>query len=174
MAEEGQTGNLPENVQEWPEGCTAKSVQVYEKECNQILKKERMGRGISQIKLSQGLLSRAALQSLEDGRIGWSKTMGDILMHRMGISAEYFETVAFGEELERWRDREDICRLVPEKPQEARDSIKEYRQKYQNRESFEEQFLLKAEVNVIWRNIESFFLLYSRILHCFHLHWVRM
>ena len=145
MAEEWQTGNLPENVQEWSEGCTAKSVQVHEKECNQILKKERMGRGISQIKLSQGLLSRAALQSLEDGRIGWSKTMGDILMHRMGISAEYFETVAFGEELERWRDREDICRLVPEKPQEARDSIEEYRQKYQNRESFEEQFLLKAE-----------------------------
>ncbi len=150
MTEEWQTGGLMECFQEWSEGYITKFAQEYKKgcnkECNQILKKERMGRGVSQDKLSKGLLSRATLRDLEEGQIGWSKTMGDMLMHRMGISTDYFETVVFSKELERWRSREDICRLVPEKPQDAKDRIQEYRQKYQKRETFEEQFLLKAEV----------------------------
>ena len=66
-------------------------------------------------------------------------------MLRMGIPPEYFESLASGEDLERWRLREDICLLVPERSEEAVAAINGYRMKYKRRENLEEQFLLKAE-----------------------------
>lgn len=131
--------------EEWPEEYIAEFAREYNKECNRILKQEREKRGITQEKLSRGLLSRVALHELEEGRSGWSKTIGDTLMHRMGICTNYFETVTFGEELSRWRDREEICQLVPENFRRAKEMIQEYRRNYSNRNVMEEQFLLRAE-----------------------------
>lgn len=111
-----------------------------------ILGNERRERGISLEELSSGILSRTTLDRVEKGKAEWTKLMGDTLMLRMGISPDYFESMASGEELDRWRLREDICLLAPVSPGEAMAKLEEYRQKYEKREPLEEQFLLKVEV----------------------------
>lgn len=121
-------------------------VRDYNKVYGEILYQEREKRQISREKLAYGIMSRTALEKVEKGIMRWSKAEGDILMQRMGIPADYFETVSSGEELDRWRLREDICLWVPGNRREARERIAEYRTKYRKRGTLEEQFLLKAEV----------------------------
>ncbi|MCM1118968.1 MAG: hypothetical protein NC543_06370 [bacterium] len=110
-----------------------------------ILGNERRRRGISLEKLSSGILSRTTLDNIEKGKAECCKLAGDTLMLRMGISPDYFESLASGEELDRWRLREDICLLVSVSPGEAVAKLAEYRKKYGKREPIEEQFLLKVE-----------------------------
>lgn len=116
--------------------------QVY----GRVLGYERRKRKLSLEDLSSGLLSRTALENIENGRAHCTKVTGDTLMLRMGILPEYFESLASGAELERWRQREDICLLIPAKPDAAAGKIRTYRETYENRDPLEEQFLLKAEV----------------------------
>lgn len=123
----------------------------YNRICGKILRRERKERQISLDALACGLLSRQALRDVEGGRAGWTKMTGDILMHRMGVSTEYFEVITSSEELDRWRLREDICLLVWERPAAAAGEIHKYRKKYQKREPVEEQFLMKAEVVLLLR-----------------------
>ncbi len=118
----------------------------YNMECNRMLGRERKNRKIPQEKLAQGILSRAALEDLEQGRIGWTKLIGDTLMHRMGVDTGYYETVTSAENLDKWRLREDVCLLVPGSPAEAESKMREYRRKYPKRDNVEEQFLMKAEI----------------------------
>ena len=123
-----------------------KFIQEQNRVYGVILGNERRRRGISLEELSSGILSRTTLDKVEKGKAEWTKLVGDTLMLRMGISPDYFESMASGEELDRWRLREDICLLVPGSPREAMAKAEEYRQKYEKRESLEEQFLLKVEV----------------------------
>ena len=124
--------------------------QEFIREYNQVYGKivglERKKRGLTLEQLSSGIMSRTTLEKVEKGAAQWTKMEGDTLMLRMGIPPEYFESLASGEELERWRLREDICLLVPERPEEAAAVIGNYRERYKKRGSLEEQFLLKSEV----------------------------
>lgn len=117
----------------------------YNRVYGQVIRQERRKRKLSLEELSSGILSRTALEKVEKGKSQWTKLTGDTLMLRMGVLPEYFESLSSGEELDRWRMREDICLLVPDKPDEAFAKLKEYREKYGKREPLEEQFLLKAE-----------------------------
>lgn len=119
-----------------------------------ILREERKKRMLSQEELASGILSRAALGNMEAGKMGWRKLVGDTLLQRMGVPPEYFEMVASSDELDRWRLREDICLLVPDRPQEAGIKIAKYRQKYSRREPLEEQFLRKVELILRLAKIE--------------------
>lgn len=131
------------------EGSGIRFEREYNQICGRMLGEERRKRDISREDLARGILSGTALGHMESGRIGWTKLPGDTLMHRMGVSADYFEVVASAEELERWRRREDICRAFavcfPASPGEAEEKVREYRLMYGKREPLEEQFLCKAE-----------------------------
>ncbi len=118
----------------------------YNRNCGGILKRERLKRNISREKLGQGIMSEIALGNIEDGKAGWTKVIGDTLLQRMGVSADYFEVVASAGELDRWRLREDICMLMPFRRDEALMKVQEYRKKFKNMASIEEQFLKKVEV----------------------------
>lgn len=109
----------------------------YNQICGKILGEERSKREISREELARGIISKTALGQIETGRIGWTKLPGDTLMHRMGVGTDYFEVVASAEELDRWRRREDICLLLPARPEEAAGKIQEYRHVYGKRESLE-------------------------------------
>ena len=74
------------------------------------------------------------------GAVQWTKMEGETLMLRMGIPPEYFESLSSGEDLERWRKREDICLLIPGRPEEAGAAIDDYRGKYKKRERLEDSF----------------------------------
>ncbi len=117
----------------------------YNQICGKILGEERSKREISREELARGIVSKTALGQIETGRIGWTKLPGDTLMHRMGVGTDYFEVVASAEELDRWRRREDICLLLPARPEEAAGRVREYRYVYGKREPLEEQFLCKAQ-----------------------------
>ncbi len=116
----------------------------YNRVYGQVIRQERRKRKLSLEELSSGILSRTALDKVEKGKTKWTKLTGDTLMLRMGVLPEYFESLSSGDELDRWRMREDICLLVPGKPEAAEKKLKEYREKYTKREPLEEQFLLKA------------------------------
>ncbi len=120
-------------------------IQEYNRAYGKAIGAERKKRKLSLEKLSSGIMSRTMLEKVEKGTAQWTKIEGDTLMLRMGIPPEYFESLASGEDLERWRKREDICLLVPERLEEAAAAIGDYRRKYKKREPLEEQFLLKAE-----------------------------
>ena len=118
----------------------------------QMIRKERHRRKLSLESLSSGILSRTALEKVEKGKAQWTKLTGDTLMLRMGILPEYFESLSAGEDLDRWRLREDICLLVPDGREQAAAKIREYQETYSKREPLEEQFLLKAEtVLMLWQ-----------------------
>lgn len=121
-------------------------VREHNRVYGEILCCERRKRRITQEELAMGILSRTALDRVEKGKSQWTKMAGDILMQRMGIFPDYFESLTTGEELDRWRLREDICLLVLSNPREAREKVEEYRSRYGKRESIEEQFLLKVQV----------------------------
>lgn len=114
--------------------------------CNHFFYEERKKRHISRKIVSCGIISQSALADMENGKICWKKVIGDILMQRIGITSNYFETFATAEELKRWRLREDIVSLVLEHPKDAQVKLNEYRTKYNKCEKIEEQFLLKLEV----------------------------
>ena len=120
-------------------------IREYNRAYGKAIGAERKKRKLSLEKLSSGIMSRTMLDKVEKGTAQWTKMEGDTLMLRMGILPEYFEALASGEDLERWRKREDICLLVPGRPEEAAAAIDDYRGKYKRRERLEEQFLLKAE-----------------------------
>ena len=120
-------------------------IREYNRAYGKAIGAERKKRKLSLEKLSSGIMSRTMLDKVEKGTAQWTKMEGDTLMLRMGIPPEYFEALASGEDLERWRKREDICLLVPGRPEEAAAAIDDYRGKYKRRERLEEQFLLKAE-----------------------------
>lgn len=124
----------------------AEFTRDYNETCGIIFQKERRKRNLSLEEIASGILSKTALGKMESGRSGWRKLAGDTLFQRMGISPDYFEMVASGDELGRWRLREDICLLVPDRAVEAEEKIREYRGKYTGREPLEEQFLRKAEI----------------------------
>lgn len=118
----------------------------HNKAYGQIIREERSKRKLSLEDLSCGIMSRTALEKVEKGKAQWTKLAGDTLMLRMGILPEHFESLSSGEDLDRWRLREDICLLVPDEREQAVAKIQEYRETYGKREPLEEQFLLKAEV----------------------------
>ena len=111
--------------------------QEFIREYNQVYGKvvslERKKRGLTLEQLSSGIMSRTALEKVEKGAAQWTKVEGDTLMLRMGIPPEYFESLASGEDLERWRLREDICLLVPDRSEEAARTINRYRLQYKKR-----------------------------------------
>ncbi|HBA48673.1 MAG TPA: hypothetical protein DCZ91_12920 [Lachnospiraceae bacterium] len=121
-------------------------IREYNQVYGEIVSLERKKRGLTLEQLSSGIMSRTTLEKVEKGAAQWTKVEGDTLMLRMGIPPEYFESLASGDELERWRLREDICLLIPGRPEEAAAVIGNYREKYKKRGSLEEQFLLKSEV----------------------------
>lgn len=121
-------------------------VRKYNDPYGELIRSEREKRRISREALARGIVSKTALENMENGKSGWTKITGDILLHRMGIVSEYFETIASADELERWRLREDICLLIWEKPQEAVEKIGAYQDKYRRRSTIEGQFLGKMEV----------------------------
>ena len=123
-----------------------KIILEHNKVFGQAIRQERQKRKLSLDKLASGILSRTTLEKVEKGKTQWTKLTGDTLMLRMGMLPEYFESLSSSEELSRWRLREDICLLMPDKPKAAEAKLKEYREKYESREPLEEQFLLKAEV----------------------------
>ncbi len=118
----------------------------YNKVCGSIFREERKSRGMSLEKIAAGLLSKTALGNMESGKTGWRKVTGDTLFQRLGILPDYFEMVASSDELERWRMREDISLLISDQVRKAQDRIREYRERYSDREPIEEQFLQKAEL----------------------------
>ena len=118
----------------------------YNKVCGSIFREERKSRGMSLEKIAAGLLSKTALGNMESGKTGWRKVTGDTLFQRLGILPDYFEMVASSDELERWRMREDISLLISDQDRKAQDRIREYRERYSDREPIEEQFLQKAEL----------------------------
>ena len=118
----------------------------YNKVCGSIFREERKSRGMSLEKIAAGLLSKTALGNMESGKTGWRKVTGDTLFQRLGILPDYFEMVASSDELERWRMREDISLLISDQDRKAQDMIREYRERYSDREPIEEQFLQKAEL----------------------------
>ncbi len=118
----------------------------YNKVCGSIFREERKSRGMSLEKIAAGLLSKTALGNMESGKTGWRKATGDTLFQRLGILPDYFEMVASSDELERWRMREDISLLISDQDRKAQDRIREYRERYSDREPIEEQFLQKAEL----------------------------
>lgn len=120
-------------------------IREYNRGYGRAVGAERKKRKLSMEILSSGIMSRTMLEKVEKGTAQWTKMEGDTLMLRMGIPPEYFESLASGEDLERWRKREDICLLVPGLPEEAAAAINDYRKEYKKREPLEEQFLLKAE-----------------------------
>ena len=124
----------------------AEFVREHNRVYGKILYNERKRRKIAQADLAYGILSRTALDKVEKGEAQWTKMIGDLLMQRMGILPDLFESLATGEELDRWRLREDICMLVPGFPREAGEKTEEYRRRFAKRESYEEQFLLKVQV----------------------------
>ena len=99
----------------------------YNKAYGKAVGAERKKRKLSLEKLASGLMSGTMLDKVERGAAQWTKMEGDTLMLRMGIPPEYFESLASGEDLERWRQREDICLLVPGHPEEAAAAICSYR-----------------------------------------------
>lgn len=117
----------------------------YNKICGRILQNERKKRKITMEELASGILSRTAMGKMESGKMGWPKLTGDTLMHRMGLSAHYFEEMASSDELSRWRDREDICLLILDEPETAKRKLQEYKERHEKIEALEKQFLLKAE-----------------------------
>ncbi len=133
----------------------AEFTRQYNADCGKIFREERISRGVSLERAARGLLSKTALGKMEAGETGWRKLTGDTLFQRMGILPDYFEMVASREEMERWRFREDICLLVPDRPVEAADKIKQYRERYTKREPVEEQFLCKAELLLLLKAREQ-------------------
>ena len=129
-------------------------VREYNAACGKIFREERISRGVSMEGAARGLLSKTALGKMEAGETGWRKLTGDTLFQRLGVLPDYFEMVASGDEMERWRFREDICLLVPDRPGEAADRISQYREKYSKREPVEEQFLRKAELLLLLKDRE--------------------
>lgn len=129
-------------------------VREYNAVCGKIFREERISRGVSMEGAARGLLSKTALGKMEAGETGWRKLTGDTLFQRLGVLPDYFEMVASGDEMERWRFREDICLLVPDRPGEAADRISQYREKYSKREPVEEQFLRKAELLLLLKDRE--------------------
>lgn len=121
----------------------------------EMIREERRRRNLSLEELSSGILSRTALEKVEKGKAQWTKLTGDTLMLRMGISPEYFESLSSGEDLDRWKMREDICLLVPGDSEQALAKLEEYRETYGRREPLEEQFLLKAEVVLMLSHAEG-------------------
>lgn len=130
-------------------------VREYNAACGKLFREERVRRGVSLREAASGLLSKTALEKMESGETGWRKLTGDILFQRMGILPDYFEMVASGDEMERWRLREDICLLVPDRVGEAKERIMQYRRKYPKREALEEQFLCKVELFLLWKDREA-------------------
>lgn len=130
-------------------------VREYNAACGKLFREERVRRGVSLREAASGLLSKTALEKMESGETGWRKLTGDILFQRMGILPDYFEMVASGDEMERWRLREDICLLVPDRVGEAKERIMQYRRKYPKREALEEQFLCKVEFFLLWKDREA-------------------
>ena len=102
-------------------------IRKYNRAYGKAIGAERKKRKLGLEKLSSGIMSRTKLEMVEKGMAQWTKMEGDTLMLRMGIPAEYFEAMASGEDLERWRKREDICLLVPGLPEEAAAAIDDYR-----------------------------------------------
>lgn len=117
----------------------------YNHACGKVLGCERRKRNLTLEELSSGIMSTSKLEKVEKGTAQWTKLTGDTLLLRMGIPPEYFESLATGAELERWRLREDICLLLPQHPETAVEKIKYYRNSCLRREPLEEQFLMKAE-----------------------------
>lgn len=127
----------------------------YNRVYGQVIRQERRKQKLSLAELASGILSRTALEKVEKGKTQWTKLTGDTLMLRMGVLPEYFESLSSGDELDRWRMREDICLLIPDKPEAAEAKLREYREKYTKREPLEEQFLLKAEVILMLSHAEA-------------------
>ena len=97
----------------------AEFTRDYNATCGRIFQEERRRRKVSLEEIASGILSKTALGKMESGRAGWRKLEGDTLFQRLGISPDYFEMVASGDELGRWRLREDICLLIPDRAAEA-------------------------------------------------------
>lgn len=142
---DGNTGKQIEYISE------AEFILEHNKVYGQMIREERHNRKLSLDDLSCGIMSRTALEKVEKGKAQWIKLAGDTLMLRMGIVPEYFESLSSGEDLDRWRLREDICLLVPDGQEQAAVKIREYRKTYSIREPLEDQFLLKAEAVLMLR-----------------------
>ena len=78
----------------------AEFVREHNRVYGKILYNERKRRKIAQADLAYGILSRTALDKVEKGEAQWTKMIGDLLMQRMGILPDLFESLATGEELD--------------------------------------------------------------------------
>ena len=116
----------------------------YNRIYSDIIKTERQKQHISQEQLARGIIGRHKLVNIESGYTGWSKTIGDILMQRLGVYTEDFEFVITETELIRWRQREQFCLLVFENPEQADVILEEMQNNVDKYNPIETQFLIKA------------------------------
>ena len=128
-------------------------IREYNQAYGKVLGSERKKRKLTLGQLSSGIMSRKMLDKVEKRYCTVDKDGGDTLMLRMGIPPEYFESLASGEDLERWRLREDICLLVPERSEEAVAAINGYRMKYKRRENLEA--VIPAHIHHWFRCIQA-------------------
>ena len=105
----------------------------------------RKQRGIKLEQLVNGVMTRRTLSSIRKGDGYFSRESWEFLMHRMGALTDYFEAIVSRKELEDWREREDICLLVCEKPDEARIKLEAYQKAHPKMTSMAKLFCLKIE-----------------------------
>ncbi len=105
----------------------------------------RKQRGIKLEQLVNGVMTRRTLSSIRKGDGYFSRESWEFLMHRMGALTDYFEAIVSRKELEDWREREDICLLVCEKPDEARTKLEVYQKTHPKMTSMAKLFCLKIE-----------------------------
>lgn len=118
----------------------------YNRTWSKLLHMEREKQNISQAKLASGIAGRHTLLDMEKGIVGWSKTIGDLLMHRLGISTEYFEIVTTESEMIRWKYREQVCANIFAHPELADEGIRRLEKEKKENNRAELQFLEKVKV----------------------------
>lgn len=128
----------------------------YNSACGEFFGIQRKKRNIPAKKAAHGIMSSVTLGRMEEGKEAWKKFSGDVLMHRIGMGTEYFETYVSAEELGRWKLREEIVLFILEYPDKAMQKVHDYQVKYLKLNCIERQFLLKIEaVHLILESLKK-------------------
>lgn len=131
--------------------------RLYSQGSGNLLKEVRRKKNIKRKDLCSGVINPKVLKDMEEEKIGWSKMIGNFLLQHMGVGNDYFEEIVTGEELDRWRLREDICYLIWEQPSEARKKLKEFYSYNSDLINLEKQFLYKMEAILLLGNTKQQF-----------------
>ena len=132
-----------------------KWLRLYNQYCGKFLQKEGCRRGIPVYRIARGICSATTLERIERGEISWRKMDGDILLQRLGVPTEYFEVMTEEEELDRWRNREDICMAILEQPKKARHMLNAYQRQYRILPPIEKQFVKKMQTILLMKEFKN-------------------